>query len=75
MEECPVCKHGMLMIERTILGVLIFQCPNCLYMKSSTQSSNSKSSQAKKPCLYGVSQYTKTTTNRVKGVVSKKGGR
>ena len=75
MEECPVCKHGMLMIEKQPDGSRLFRCPKCKYLKLQPPIIKKDALQAGKPCFYGVGQYVKTTTNRVKGVVSKKGGR
>ncbi len=67
MEECPVCEHGMLMIERTILGVLIFQCPNCLYLKSKDTKEPKKGKvqiEAEKKARFDGGYISKTTTNR-----------
>jgi len=78
MEECPVCKHGMLMIERTILGILVFQCPFCLYLESMDPKKPKKSKvqiEALRKASFDQGYINKTTTNRLIVAVSKKVGR
>ena len=71
MEECPVCKHGMLMVEALPEGTLLFRCPMCLYLKRRQSRLNSASPKPKKPVIYVPCQYPKKTINQAKVVVSK----
>ena len=74
MEECPVCKHGMIFAGQTSEGNQLLKCPICGYLmdRSKKPKKSKVQIEAEKKARFDGGYISKTTTNRQIVAVSRR---